>query len=148
MSKYLEILPKECKNQTEGVARAVVIEDMLKHGTMFAELDVTENTKSDFLLMHSVADVLESIYSTSERPIVIWNKSLEDNAALFGFNQDNEKVIMLFPMTIPGFKESFLEKVINVKGGNKMAKICPKNGKYVLYLDCKECENRAECEGR
>lgn len=146
MSKYLDMLPKNCKDQVEGVARAVIIEDMLKHGTMFAEMEYSEDAnKCVFVLRDSVSDILDSLYREDNR-MVIWNKSLGREAALFGFNKNNAKVAMMFSMNITGFKQEFLEKVINVKGGDKMAKICPKTGKYVLYLDCNECENRSECE--
>lgn len=148
MSRYLDMLPKNCKDHVEGVSRAVIIEDMFKHKTIFAELEYSDDNKQcNFALRESVYDVLESLYREDNR-IVIWNESLEKNAALFGFNKNNEKVLMMFPMDTIGFKDNFLEKVINVKGGDKMAKICPKTGKYVLYLDCKECENRSECEER
>lgn len=148
MSKYLDMLPSNCKDHVEGVSRAVIIEDMLKHGTMFAEMEYSPDiNKCIFALRDSVSDILESLYKKDSR-IVIWNKSLGREAALFGFNRDNEKVAMMFSMNISGFKQEFLEKVINVKGGNEMAKMCPKTGKYVLYLDCKECENRSECEER
>lgn len=148
MSKYLDMLPKICKDQVEGVSRAVIIEDMLKHGTMFAEMEYSADTKEcNFVLRDSVADILDSLYREDSR-VVIWNKSLGREAALFGFNKNNEKFAMMFSMTITGFKQNFLEKVINVKGGNEMAKKCPKTGEYVLYLDCKECENRSECEER
>ena len=146
MAKYLDILPKICTNKEEGVARAVIIEDMIKKGTMFAEIEVKDDGTSDFALRDSVSDILDTIYRRNH--IVVWSESLNSDAAMFGFNVQNQKVLMLFPMNTPGFKEGFLSKVVSVKGGEEMAKKCPKTNDYVLYLDCKECENRAECEAK
>ena len=146
MSKYLDILPKECTNQEEGIIRAIIVEDMLKHGTIIAEME-KQGMECKYFLKDSVEDILEALYR-SEYPLVIWNKDLKEQAALFKFDENNQKAIMLFPMTVPGFKQSYLEDVIARKGGKEMAKICPKTGGYVLYLDCKECENRADCEER
>lgn len=145
MAKYLDLLPKTCTNQEEGVTRAVLIEDMLKHGTMFAELEQLGNGVVNSYLKDTIEDILEVLYR-SEQPMAIWNKSLGDQAGLFQIDSNNQKMIMLFPMETPGFKQSFLENVVTVKGGKEMAKKCPKTGDYVLYLDCKECENRADCE--
>lgn len=147
MARYLDILPKKCINKEEGIARAVIIEDMLKHETMFAQLEQTGEGVTKSYLKDSVEDILEVLYE-SNAPMAIWNKTLEDKAGLFQFDSNNQKMVMLFPMETPGFKQSFLENVVSVKGGEKMAKKCPRTGDYVLYLDCKECENRAECEAK
>lgn len=148
MSKYLDMLPSNCEDKQQGIIRAVMVEDMLKNGTIFAEMERVSDDKFKYYLKETVSDILEVLYRSKEA-MVVWNKHLERNASLFSFSEaTNEKLLMLFPIKTPGFEQEFLKDIISVKGGKEMAKICPKTKGYVLYLDCKECKDRAECEER
>lgn len=142
--KYLDVLPTTCKDQSEGVVRALVVEDMLKHDTLFFATEVVDGDMK-LAPLKGLADILWQVYDNPKMPIAIWNKSLEYKVGFFQFNDKNEKVMMLFDLDKnETFKNTALRH-ISEEAGEKMAKVCPEDGCYVLYLDCLECEDRAEC---
>ena len=59
MSKYLDMLPSNCKDEQQGIIRAVMIEDMLKNGTIFAEMERVSDDKFKYYLKETVSDILE-----------------------------------------------------------------------------------------
>lgn len=145
--KYLDMVPKNCKDKTEGVCRAVIIEDMINHGTYFFAQTLEDNTYK-LARLSNITDILTELYNRPTEPMFIWNKSLEDQVGLFNFNKKNEKYCMLVKMNYEEkFRQTILRK-LNEEGGDDVAKICPKDGNYVLYLDCLECEDKAECKNK
>lgn len=145
--KYLDMLPTICEDTSEGVVRALIVEDMMKHGSIFFAQE-PKGEDMDFAPLETVAEVLFEVYDKPENPIVVWNKSLEYKIGFFQFNPKNEKIMMLFDLDK---NEKVKNKILlNIKErlGEDMAKVCPKDGNYVLYLDCLECEDKADCKNK
>lgn len=144
MRDYLSMLPSNCKNQADGIARAVRVEDMFNEGSLFF-LAVKEDDGDGFGFtpLTTIKEVMKEMYD--EEPVIAWNKKASKSTGfLLSFTEDNNIAVMIFNIVQDPSLKSYLANYM--LGDDEMAKMCPIKKEAVLYLDCLECDKKQECK--
>lgn len=157
MKNYYTLLGNNYKTDEEkavGVAKLILLDDLVSQETKFFLFSTNDGFVREIQHIGEVLSItdecLEAIRNNKDDNmttiIAIHNKSFGKKAGAFCFisKNDSSNNLMLFDIKPDMLKQ--LDKIDTIIGGDKMAKKCPLNGDYVLYLDCLECERKSECK--
>ena len=149
MKNYEDLLPKTYKDidKPVGIAKLVTLDDMMKNELRFfissKDFDLISETTNLTQILEVCDTFMDAAVNDKEVDslIITYKKEFKDRLGIFGFasKENNQYNMMLFAPSQTLLKSLF-------KGGINLAKKCPLDNKYVLYLDCLECDKKDECK--
>lgn len=156
MENYMDMVPDNMPKGINGVYNAIVIDDMMKSGSIFLQVTKTKTGKYQLIHLSNIKTILYEMYQNlkyaqkkkSEKMNIVltYNQSLHSKLGIFNFDGNNEKLIALIPVgNIIKLCDNALELFSNLKdkNGEPFAFKCDKTGELKFWTDYKECK---ECE--
>lgn len=156
MENYMDMVPDNVPKGINGVYNAIIVDDMMKSGSVFFQVKETKTGKYKAIHLTNIKTILYEMYQNlkyaqekkSEKMnlILTYNQSLVSNMGVFSFDGNDDKVILLLDVktvirTCDNLLELFSE--IKDKDGEPFAFRCEKTGELKFWTDyrgCKECE--------
>ena len=150
MKNYENLLPKTYKDEDKpvGIAKLVTLDDMMEKNNLrffisSKDFDLISETNNLTQILEVCDAFMDAAVNDKEIDslVIAYKKEFKDRLGMFGFSSDenNQYNMMLFKPDQVLLKSLF-------RGGTDLAKKCPLDNKYVLYLDCLECDKKDECK--
>ena len=156
MGNYMDMIPDNLPKGINGVYNAIVVDDMMKSGSIFIQIVKTKTGRYQAIHLTNIKTILHEMYQNlkyaedekSEKMnlILTYNQSLYSKIGIFNFDRNNEKVICLIPsQDVLKLCDNLLELFSKLKDRNNepFAFKCEKTGElrfWTDYRECKECE--------
>ena len=156
MENYMDMVPDNVPQGINGVYNAIIVDDMMKSGSVFFQVKETKTGKYKAIHLTNIKTILHEMYQNlkyaqekkSEKMnlILTYNQSLVSNMGVFSFDGNDDKVILLLDVkTVIRTCDNLLElfSKIKDKDGEPFAFRCEKTGELKFWTDyrgCKECE--------
>ena len=156
MENYMDMIPDNLPQGMNGVYNAIIIDDMMKSGSIFFQVKKTKTGKYQAIQLTNIKTILYEMYQNLKYAqqkkqekinlILTYNHSLYSEIGVFSFDGNNEKLILLLDIKqVIETCDNILELFSKIKDndGEPFAFKCEKTGKLKFWTDyknCKECE--------